>query len=70
MTGKDRELTFKDDERILCFHGPLLYEAKVLKGEYWDSRESEVEEGPHYFVHYKGWKQTCVLSSLPTYSIV
>ncbi|RUS21622.1 LOW QUALITY PROTEIN: MRG-domain-containing protein [Jimgerdemannia flammicorona] len=57
MAG-NKELTFKDDERILCFHGPLLYEAKVLKGEYWDSKDAEGEEGPHYFVHYKGWKQT------------
>lgn len=57
MASKD--LTFKDDERILCFHGPLLYEAKVLKGEWWDAKVSETgEEGPHYFVHYKGWKQT------------
>ena len=26
-----RHLNFEKEERILCFHGPLLYEAKVSK---------------------------------------
>ncbi|KAG2185777.1 hypothetical protein INT43_002214 [Umbelopsis isabellina] len=47
--------TFSDDERVLCYHGPMLYEAKVLKGANMDEEEMQ---GPHYFVHYKGWKQT------------
>ncbi|KAJ2727002.1 Esa1p-associated factor [Coemansia sp. Benny D115] len=52
-------LQFKANERILCFHGPLLYEAKVLKAELWDGSDPEAPDpGPHYFVHYKGWKQT------------
>ncbi|CAG8461682.1 7002_t:CDS:10 [Paraglomus brasilianum] len=52
------KLTFADNEQVLCFHGPLLYEAKVLKAEYWVGRESSDESGPHYYVHYKGWKST------------
>ncbi|KAJ2161992.1 Esa1p-associated factor [Coemansia sp. RSA 552] len=52
-------LQFKANERILCFHGPLLYEAKVMKAEVWDGSNPDAPEpGPHYFVHYKGWKQT------------
>ncbi|KAJ1667129.1 Esa1p-associated factor [Coemansia sp. RSA 1813] len=52
-------LLFKPNERILCFHGPLLYEAKVIKAELWDGRDADTPDpGPHYFVHYKGWKQT------------
>jgi mortality factor 4-like protein 1 len=51
---------FDLNERVLCFHGPMLYDAKILK------REDVTEEphpatgqvGPHYFVHYKGWKAT------------
>ncbi|KAJ3073906.1 Esa1p-associated factor, partial [Quaeritorhiza haematococci] len=56
--SRDKRLAFEDNEKILCFHGPLLYEAKVLKGEYWEGKEDEAQNGAHYFVHYKGWKQT------------
>ncbi|KAI8836607.1 MRG-domain-containing protein [Chytridium lagenaria] len=31
--------------------------AKVLKGETWWGRHTR-GNGPHYFIHYKGWKQT------------
>ncbi|KAI0791376.1 MRG-domain-containing protein [Abortiporus biennis] len=50
------------NERVLCYHGPLIYEAKVLKVENWDETNAKIpgqgNVGPHYFVHYKGWKQT------------
>jgi len=51
-------LTYMNDERVLCYHGPLIYEAKILKGEIWENKSIPEENGPHYFVHYKGWKQT------------
>lgn len=45
--------------------GPILtfFEClKVLKAETWDQKTTQLASvGPHYFVHYKGWKQTCVL---------
>jgi mortality factor 4-like protein 1 len=51
--------TYAPNERVLCYHGPLIYEAKVLKAEDWDQTNSrDGSEGPHYFVHYKGWKQS------------
>ncbi|CAL1702403.1 unnamed protein product [Somion occarium] len=51
--------TFSPNERVLCYHGPLIYEAKVLKVENWDETTTKLGTvGPHYFVHYKGWKQT------------
>jgi len=53
--AKKAKLAYENDETVLCFHGPLLYEAKILKGEIWDGNEVR-ESGPHYFVHYKGWK--------------
>ena len=38
-----------------------MYEAKILKTEHWDeSNTKNGEVGPHFFVHYKGWKQTSV----------
>ena len=60
--------TFTSNERVLCYHGPLIYEAKVLKAETWDETNSlSGSYGPHYFVHYKGWKQTAVSSLLRVY---
>ncbi|KAI9092613.1 MRG-domain-containing protein [Phlyctochytrium arcticum] len=50
-------LVFAEGDQVLCFHGPLLYEAKVLKAEHWTDKANH-EDGPYYFVHYKGWKQT------------
>ncbi|EAU81662.2 hypothetical protein CC1G_02678 [Coprinopsis cinerea okayama7 len=47
------------NERVLCYHGPLVYEAKILKTT--DFKEPALATGltgMHYFVHYKGWKQT------------
>lgn len=54
-------VSFSVGERVLCYHGPLVYESKILKGEVWDEANTKLETvGPHYLVHYKGWKQTCV----------
>ena len=53
--------SFTVSERVLCYHGPLIYEAKLLKAETWDESTTQTGVvGPHYYVHYKGWKQTCV----------
>ncbi|KAG9023031.1 Esa1p-associated factor [Tulasnella sp. JGI-2019a] len=36
-----------------------MYEAKILKAQIFDeSNTTTGTVGPHYFVHYKGWKQT------------
>ncbi|GJN91680.1 hypothetical protein Rhopal_004703-T1 [Rhodotorula paludigena] len=36
-----------------------MYEAKILKAELWQKgSKTNGAVGPHYFVHYKGWKQT------------
>ncbi len=44
------------DERVLCFHHELLYEAKVLEAKLSDpdDKKSIIQ----YRVHYKGWKNT------------
>ncbi|GAA5911555.1 hypothetical protein JCM8208_006872 [Rhodotorula glutinis] len=53
------KLTYAENEKVLCFHGPLMYEAKILKAEFWQKGVNKSDAvGPHYFVHYKGWKQT------------
>jgi len=50
---------FDNNERVLCYHGPMIYEAKVLKRqEFPDPNPTTGDVGPHYFVHYKGWKQS------------
>lgn len=50
---------YSAQERVLCYHGPLVYEAKVLKTKNFDEASTLTGVvGPHYLVHYKGWKQT------------
>ncbi|EIW77837.1 MRG-domain-containing protein [Coniophora puteana RWD-64-598 SS2] len=52
-------MSYQVNERVLCYHGPLIYEAKILKTEEWDETNTLTGfSGPHFFVHYKGWKQT------------
>ena len=43
---------FSDGERILCFHGPLMYEAKCMKSEV-----REGSKGFYYLIHYNGWNK-------------
>jgi hypothetical protein len=44
---------FTKDERVLCFHLDMLYEAKVL-----DARPGDEPSTWEYKIHYKGWKNT------------
>ncbi|EGX95553.1 histone acetylase complex subunit [Cordyceps militaris CM01] len=45
---------FSKDEKVLCFHMDMLYEAKVT-----DVQPAEKPgDGWRYKVHYKGWKST------------
>ncbi|KAF2190566.1 NuA4 histone acetyltransferase complex, Eaf3/MRG15 subunit [Zopfia rhizophila CBS 207.26] len=50
------EPLFKKDEKALCFHHELLYDAKVLDSKPVDPND---KKSPfQYKVHYKGWKNT------------
>ncbi|XP_047947374.1 protein MRG1-like isoform X2 [Salvia hispanica] len=42
---------FQEGERVLAFHGPCLYDAKVQRVE-------SCSGGWRYYVHYPGWKKT------------
>jgi mortality factor 4-like protein 1 len=44
---------FDKDERVLCFHHDMLYEAKIL-----DVQAAADGDGFQYKIHYKGWKNT------------
>ena len=47
---KVAEEKWKEGEKILCFHGPLIYEAKIQR--------LEIQNGiPKYFIHYHGWNK-------------
>ncbi|CAL8072022.1 unnamed protein product [Calicophoron daubneyi] len=46
----DLKPKYEPGEKLLCFHGPLLYEAKCL-----DVKVKE--DGVMYFVHYQGWNK-------------
>lgn len=41
---------FAEGEKVLCFHGPLLYEAKCIKAQLKDKQVK-------YFIHYSGWNK-------------
>lgn len=45
------KMKFQEGEKVLCFHGPLLYEAKCLKYEVKDKQV-------RYFIHYNGWNKS------------
>ncbi|KAH6902543.1 MRG-domain-containing protein [Coprinopsis sp. MPI-PUGE-AT-0042] len=46
-------------EKALCYHGPLVYEAKILQtADFEEPAPLTGVVGMHYFVHYKGWKRT------------
>ncbi|TVY31091.1 Chromatin modification-related protein, partial [Lachnellula hyalina] len=46
---------FSKNERVLCFHHDMLYEAVVL-----ESRATEDNTSWQYKIHYKGWKHTVI----------
>ncbi|KAA8901394.1 MRG-domain-containing protein [Sphaerosporella brunnea] len=52
--ASQKPVTYDVQERVLCFHGPMLYEAKVLEIR----KPEDKKEPPEYKVHYKGWKNT------------
>lgn len=58
---------YAKDEKVLCFHHELLYEAKVLDVKPVDG---DPKGGAfQYKVHYKGWKNTYVIFPFPTGSL-
>lgn len=48
--GEDSQYKYKIEEKVLCYHGPLIYEAKCLK------RRNE-NNFVQYYVHYNGWNK-------------
>ncbi|KAL1883069.1 hypothetical protein VTK73DRAFT_9995 [Phialemonium thermophilum] len=50
---KQAQPPFSKDERVLCFHMEMLYEAKIL-----DIQPGENGQGWQYKIHYKGWKSS------------
>ena len=58
-----RIFRFLEGERVLCFHGPLIYEAKINKVK---EVKVKVPQGADpdatatvvkYFIHYHGWNK-------------
>lgn len=49
---------YQKDEKTLCFHGELLYEAKVMEVRRIDPKDKT--SAHEYRVHYKGWKNSYV----------
>lgn len=56
MAPKQAAAPYSKDEKVLCFHHEMLYEAKILDVQ---PLPEGSEAGSHqYKVHYKGWKAT------------
>ncbi|KAL9002320.1 MAG: hypothetical protein Q9188_004743 [Gyalolechia gomerana] len=51
--GMQPKQNYEKDDKVLCFHGELLYEAKILEVE----QDTETKSF-RYRIHYKGWKNT------------
>nr|CAD7439081.1 unnamed protein product [Timema bartmani] len=49
-TGALANYATEAGERVLCFHGPLIYEAKCLEAEVKDKQNQ-------YLIHYAGWNK-------------
>merc|ERR1712233_288487 len=41
---------FQEGEKVLCYHGPLLYEAKCIRV---DTKDGKLV----YLIHYNGWNK-------------
>jgi hypothetical protein len=54
--SKANNAEYSKDEKVLCFHLELLYEAKVLDVKPKDPNDKG--DGYVYKIHYKGWKNT------------
>ncbi|KAM7208498.1 histone acetylase complex subunit [Naviculisporaceae sp. PSN 640] len=51
---KDQKVPpFSKDEKVMCFHLEMLYEAKIL-----DVKPNDNGGGFLYKIHYKGWKSS------------
>lgn len=47
---------YSKDEKVLCFHHEILYDAKILGVRH---KDPDDKKSPYeYQVHYKGWKNT------------
>lgn len=48
--------TFEEGEKILAFHGPQIYEGKVVKVE--DKPDYNGKSATRYLTHYNGWNKS------------
>ncbi|KAI6658896.1 Mortality factor 4-like protein 1 [Oopsacas minuta] len=51
---------YLENQKVLCYHGEFLYEAKVVKyhRDVQESLSSETQPEIQYLVHYNGWNKT------------
>lgn len=55
MPPKQAPQPYAKDEKVLCFHHEMLYEAKILDVQ---PSPDGPDAGHQYKIHYKGWKAT------------
>lgn len=47
-------LVYLENQKVLCYHGEFLYEAKIIKSDI--MTDSNLER--RYLIHYNGWNKT------------
>lgn len=61
VRGKGASLASLSRDETSAHRMVVSHAAQILKAELWQKgSKTNGAVGPHYFVHYKGWKQTCV----------
>ncbi|CAB5215974.1 unnamed protein product [Rhizophagus irregularis] len=59
--SKDNGFLYRDGEKVFCYHGKVIYEAKIVDTKYYVEPNKHPKTGsigPHYHIHYAGWKSS------------
>ncbi|GBC10748.1 hypothetical protein RclHR1_09870007 [Rhizophagus clarus] len=59
--SKDNDFLYQDGEKVFCYHGKVIYEAKIVETKYYVEPNRHPKTGsigPHYHIHYSGWKSS------------
>ncbi|CAG8457073.1 3690_t:CDS:2 [Funneliformis mosseae] len=59
--SKENDFLHQEGEKVFCFHGKFIYEAKIVDTKYYVEPNRNPKTGltgPHYHIHYAGWKSS------------
>ncbi|CAI2195421.1 20020_t:CDS:2, partial [Funneliformis geosporum] len=59
--SKENDFLYQEGEKVFCYHGKVIYEAKIVDTKYYFEPNKHPKTGllgPHYHIHYAGWKSS------------